>query len=229
MKKILINDMIGSVLAKDASIFQRADVKILTARTNDDILSVHRLEKVNLIVSRVDAPGAACEQIFRTIRDDAALRAVSIILYHGNRPGELGRAALCKPNVMFPLPVNSAQFVEKAEALLAIPSRGCYRVLLSVSLNGDDANKSFFCRSENISATGLLLESDRPLSLGDRLACSFFLPGHKRITVAGKVVRKVAPPNASGEAKYGVQFGTVAPEDAAAIEDFVRKKAGPAS
>jgi PilZ domain len=226
MKKIIISEAIADGIDKGSGILQRENVKLFTAKTNDEILSIHRAEKVDLIISQVDLPGTTSEQLFAMIRNDNALCSVSLILFCLYRPGQRERAERCNPNVIMTLPVNKSLLLEKAGSLLAIPSRKSYRVLLNVSLDGGSGGASFFCRSENISATGLLLETERSLAQGDRLTCSFFLPGTKQITVAAEVMRMVSHADKSGTKLYGVRFGKIPPEDVAAIEAFVKKKAG---
>jgi DNA-binding response OmpR family regulator len=225
MKKIIISEVIAAVIDKGTSILQRKDMKLYTAKTNDEVLTIHRAEKVNLIISQVDLPGTDCEQIFAVMRNDDTLRSVSLILFCLDRPGNRARAKRCSPNAIMTLPVNGKLLLEKVESLLNAPPRGSYRVLLSVNIDGSSRDQSFFCRSENISVTGLLLETERTLALGDRLTCSFFLPDAKRITVAGEVVRAMNPTDKSETKRYGVKFSNVSPENTAAIEAFVKKKA----
>jgi len=226
MKKIIMNAVIAASIDKGASILQRKDTKLFIARTNDEVLSIHRAERVNLIISRLDMVGMACEQLFEVMRNDTALRSVSLILFCLDRPGDRVRAERCSPNAIMTLPVNSALLLEKAESFLNVPARGSYRVLLSASIDGSSKDQSFFCRSEDISATGLQLETERILALGDLLTCSFFLPDSRRITVAGEVVRTLNVTDKSETKRYGVKFRKVPPTDIAAIEAFVKKKAG---
>lgn len=98
-------------------------------------------------------------------------------------------------------------------------------MLLSVNIEGSSREASFFCRSENISATGLLLETDRSLEEGDRLKCSFFLPDSGQIIVSGEIARKIEAPDKPGLKRYGVKFGKLDPGARSAIEVFVTKKA----
>ncbi len=225
MQKIIINEALSAEIGKGTNALQRQGVKVFTAKTNDEILSLHRAEKASLIISRVDLPGITCEQLFAAIRKDAALRSVSLILFCSDWPDDRARAEQCGPNTIMTLPVNSALLLEKAASLLHVPSRKSYRVLLNVSVDGK-RDGSFFCKSENISATGLLLETERGLSRGDRLTCSFFLPDAKRITVESEVVRVIGRADKSDTKLYGVKFDHVSPEDVASIEAFVKKRSG---
>jgi CheY-like chemotaxis protein len=195
------------------------------AATNDDIMSVHSAEKVNLIVTQLVMAGMPTEQLFAAIRNDDALRKVSLIIVSPDKPGDRERAQQCSPNVLLTLPLDTSELLKKTQHLLNIPWRESYRVLLSVNIEGNSRDKAFFCRSENISATGLLLETDKVLREGDRLICSFFLPESKQITAAGEVVRAMKQSDKTATKQYGVKFDKLLPDARSAIESFVSKKA----
>ena len=62
----------------------------------------------------------------------------------------------------------------------------------------------FDCISIDISVTGILLETEYKLAVGDRIICRFALTGESQIEVEGDVVRSIDPHNYIH--KYGVQF-----------------------
>lgn len=224
MKKIIIADALKHLLEKENSFMRRPDVKLFTAVTNDDVLAIHQAEKANLIISQLDMRGMGAVQLFTSIRNDLDLRTVSLILLCSSRAADRARADQCCPNAVLTLPVSGALLMEKAQGLLNIPWRESYRVLLSVNIEGNGRGAPFFCRSENISASGLLLETDRSLEEGDRLTCSFFLPDSERITATGEIARKIVRPDKPGTKQYGVKFDKLAPGARFAIETFVAKK-----
>jgi len=224
VKKILISDTFKSLLEKDKNYLLRTNVKLYIAASNDELLSVHRSEKVNLIISSLDAPGVRAEDLFIEIRKDDVLRKVSLIMICHDRPADKARAERCSPNVMLTLPVDVQHLLEKSQHLLNIPVRESYRVLLRVNINGCSKDQAFFCRSENISSTGLLLETDRTIQEGDRLTCSFFLPESQQITVPAEVVRKIVQADKSGTKRYGIRFEKMNIDTRNAIESFVQKK-----
>ncbi len=225
MKKILIAEPLRSFLDKEKNFLHRADVKMFFAATNDEMLSIHSAEKVNLIITQPEMAGMPTEQLFTEIRSNDALRKVSLIIVSSDRPGDRERAQQCSPNVILTLPLDAGELLKKARHLLDIPWRESYRVLLSVNIEGNSRDKAFFCRSENISATGLLLETDKNLLEGDRLICSFFLPESKQITATGEVVRAMKQTANSPTRQYGVKFDRLLPDARSAIESFVAKKA----
>src|SRR5512146_1850458 len=224
MTKILIADALKAHLTREKSFLNRASVKLFTAVTNDDILAVHRAENVDLIISQLDMPGMKDDRLYAAIRKDSVLRKVSLIMLHNGTPGDRERAERCTANAVMTLPVDSAVVLEKAQELLDISWRESYRVLLSVNITGTSEESAFFCRSENISTTGLLVETDRELKEGDRVVCSFFLPGSRQIVAPGEVVRSNETAQKAGKRRYGVKFERLTAEARSAIETFVSKK-----
>lgn len=224
VKKVIIADVVKLLITGDRSILNRADLKMITARSNDEIFSLHSREKAQLIITQLDMPGMLTEKLLEAIRSDKELRSVSLIMFCADNPGDKSRAQRCNANEIMTLPVNKTALFQAAQRLLNIPWRESYRVLLSVSIEGKNREKGFFCKSDNISATGLLLETDRSLAEGDRLTCAFFLPDSKQITATGNVVRTISAPADAAVKKYGIKFDQLAPEARTAIDAFVKKK-----
>jgi len=224
MKKIIIAESMKPLLEQDSDFAKRTDVTMLVAGTNDDLLSIHQREKANLIIAQMNMQGTDSETVFAKIRNEASLRKVSLILACSGNRKEIERAERCHPNAMLTLPVESNQLLRKTKELLDIPQRESYRVLLSVNVEGNSRDRAFFCRSENISATGMLLETERVLAPGERIVCSFFLPESKQIVVTGEVVRKIEQAKKSEINHYGVRFEKVAEGTKKAIEHFISKK-----
>ncbi len=222
MKKILVDKTLETML--DAWVRQQPDLQLFVAGTNDELLSLHRAENVNVIISRLDAPGMQSERLFAEIRNDAALREVSLILFCNDLTDEKLRAEQCRPNVIMTLPVNRTLLFEKARFFLSTPLRGTYKVLISAAFEGS-TERPFFCRLKNISAAGLLLETDRDLALGVRLQCSFFLPGNKQVSLPGEIVR-MTDGEQPGMKQYGMKFNRISPDEIKEIDDFVKIKSG---
>lgn len=224
MKTILIADQLKEILDAEKGFIARQDIILFTAATTDDVLTVHRAEKLNLIIIGLDMPGMKCEELGFAIRNNPLLRAVSLLVLCPDDPESRERASRCSANAVLTLPVTASQLLDRAQRLLDISWRESYRVLVSVNIEGSSRDKTFFGRSENISATGMLVETDRVLVKGDRVSCSFFLPGATQLRATGEVVRVI--PQAAGTKvhQYGIKFLPLTPEAVAAIEDFVEKK-----
>jgi len=103
-----------------------------------------------------------------------------------------------------------------------VEKRGSLRGLLKVALiNKRVFEKDFFFTSAlNISASGVLIESDEIMVYGDKITCTFIIQ-HK-IDVTGEVVRAIR--KAPDIYHYGVRFLNLDPKARAQIEDLVKDK-----
>ena len=95
--------------------------------------------------------------------------------------------------------------------------RGNLRGLIKVILKGIFEKDFFFSTALNISASGILIETDKILAQGDKIVCSFILQ-HK-IHMTGEVVRAVS--KATDLYHYGVRFLNLDPNAKTQIEEFV--------
>jgi CheY-like chemotaxis protein len=224
MKKILVAEPLRSYIEKEKSFLKREDIIVYRAATTDEILKIHRSEKANLIISQVGMPGMSAEQLCSQIRNDEALRQVSLLMISPDTSSDRERASRCKPNAIMTLPINTAQLLERVRLLLDIPWRGSFRVLLSVAVEGDDKGNAFFCGSENISSSGLLIETDRVISKNDRVTCKFFLPGSEQIVVRGEVVRIMKRDSEKSANQYGIRFLDIDQKARTSIASFVNER-----
>ena len=220
MKKILIARALHTLFDRGKTFLNRADVKVFDADTSEEALAIHRAEQVNLIITRLEQPGMACEQFCSLIREEEGLRAVSIILVCENNSAAIERSAQCRVNEVLLQPVHPLVLMVKAQQLIDIGTRETLRVVLSADINGRSGDEQIFCRSRNISATGILIVTDRRLAEGTRLSCQFHLPNAKKIQVTGKVVRVQQAPG-DEEYQYGLLFTEITPETRQQLIDFV--------
>lgn len=223
MKKVLIAQDLKHLLQRENSFFSRADIQVLTAGTNDDLLDIHRSERVDLIITHLDLPGMSPERATARIREDAELRTVQLIMICANNRSAIEQCSRCRPNAVFLRPVNPSLLLSRAQRLLDISSRETSRLLITVSVEGSAEESIFFCQSRDVSASGMLIETDKTLPPGSRVVCSFSLPDSTRIQAAGEIVR--SPKQASGNLHlYGVKFVSLSSEEQTALETFIDKK-----
>jgi CheY-like chemotaxis protein len=223
MKKVLIAKDIHAILEQDDTFLNRTDILVLVAATNDEALKIHRSERVHLIMTQLDMPGMSCEQFCSAIRDDEDLRTVSMLMVCPNTPAAIERSRQCRANAVLLHPVHPLVLAVKAQQLLDIAARETIRVLLRANVDGSVGGEVFYCRSRNISATGMLVESDKPLADGARLSCLFYLPDATKIQTSCKIVRTIEPDPGDEDFKYGLMFTEIAPETKKLLLNFVQK------
>lgn len=219
MKKILLINTARYFFDEGKNLLDRKDFQVFMAATALQALQLHRQERVNLIVADLEMPDMGCDALCTTIREDKAVRSVSFIMICHNNPAEMARAAKCGANICLHKPFSARTLLEHVEKLLTVSIRRGYRVLLRAKVKGSKEDTVFFCTSQNISVSGILIETERQLQTGEQLTCSFFLPGAAQITAEGEVVR--VDTATDGRHSYGIKFTAIAPEHGRAIEQFI--------
>jgi DNA-binding response OmpR family regulator len=224
MKKALIAHDIHVLLGPNSTFLNRTDIQVFIATTNDKALKVHLKERVNLIITQLDMPGMPSEQFCSLIREDANLRSTSMIMLCENTPAAIEQSKQCRANAVLPRPVHPIVLMEKAQQLLDIAARRTLRVPLSAIVESRTGNESFSCRCRNISATGMLIETDKLLAQDARLSCMLDLPGAKKIAAHGKIVRTVAQAPGAADCQYGLMFTEIDPEASQLLAEFVKNR-----
>jgi c-di-GMP-binding flagellar brake protein YcgR len=111
------------------------------------------------------------------------------------------------------------------QELLNIAPRKSYRVALTVAVEGKSKDRQFLYRTENISATGMLIKADEDaLAQGDLISFSFYLPDGTHVEAHGEIQRVLRQATAPDARLYGIKFTDLGPPARAAIETAVKKE-----
>lgn len=207
-------------MREEAGILNRANLKVFTARSAREALEIHGREQVDLILADLNMPEINGDELVKMIRTDAKLRNVSILMVTTLKKSDMERCATCGANDYITRPIEPKKLVDKISTLLEIPQRKSLRVLVKVTVKGKFDTAPFFGSTQNVSSSGLLLETDKTLAKGDLISCAFFIPDADRVSCEGEVVRCI-----SGHSmhEYGVRFNSITPEAKKIIEQFVTK------
>lgn len=220
MKKVIIAEAVLGSLGMSVSFFGRGGIKVLPARTCEDVLALHRQKRADLIISDHELPSMGGARLCGEIRADAALRYVSIILACDPDPASLASCRAAGANAVLPKPLDPAELFSKVSELIVVPQRKDMRVLLQVSVDGGPQGAPFFASSENISISGMLIETANRLAQGQRLLCSFFI-GHSQVKAETEVMRIEA---GSGRTKYGLRFINLDTKALVIIDLYVKSR-----
>jgi CheY-like chemotaxis protein len=218
INKILIVSNTPGFLERNKRLLARAGVRILTATSSKQALKIHYKERVNLILAKLDMPEMGGDMLCSLIRQKDELRKVSFILVCNNKPGEIESASQCGANAWFTRPVNPMLLRQTIARLTSISPRRDYRAVFKANVHGMKESSSFIGISHNISASGILIESDRLLHENDLIKSMFVVSG-SLLAAECKVVRSVR--RQDGKYNYGVQFSKIDPEYLKAIESYV--------
>jgi CheY-like chemotaxis protein len=223
MKKVLLAKEVENLFTKKSGFLGRSDIKAFTAVTNDEVLKVHRREKVDLIVTQLDLPGIKSEDLFSIIRNSEELRDVSTIIICKDTLAHRMRCRQCRANAVFTTPIDVPLLYIKAHHFLDIAPRKSYRAALAVGIQGSFKDKPRPFWTENISASGMLIRSEEPLSKGDGTYFSFFLPDGTHVSGYGEITRAERLATTPETFLYGIKFTNIDPEVKTAIEAVVNK------
>jgi DNA-binding response OmpR family regulator len=222
MKTIIIAENLLSVFDSNNSIFRRGSITLYTAQSSEEIVDLHRVKNADLIITGQSLPLMGAFKLCAAIRRAEQLKKVSIIVT-GDSSGEGGAQYLSAgANAFIPAPVDAVALFSKVSELLLVPRRKDMRVLLRASVKGREGDESFFAASQNISISGMMLETDRNLAMGERLVCSFNI-AHSEISVSCTIVR--ADRTSSGRYRYGVNFLNLDTKSMIIIENYVKAQA----
>jgi CheY-like chemotaxis protein len=222
MKKILITRDIHALLNQESTFLNRSDLRVFVGATSDELLQIHRSERVDVIITSRGLPGMPCERFCSLIREDAGLRTVSIIMTCADDPDAIRESGRCRANSILLEPLHSVLVAAKAEQLLNIAARETLRVLLNADVLGESGDSSFYGRTVNVSASGLFIETGRRLPAETRLSCRFYLPAAAgQVRVMGKIVRIIEPAARNDVYQYGLMFTEIAPEVRKQLADYV--------
>ena len=219
MKKIIALNTLKDFIEQEVPLLTKSDIEIRYAPSGKALLHMHKNSKADLIITELDFPDMNCEQLCSTIRMDRSLRNVSILITCSNTPVDLERCLLCGANDYLVYPLVAFEFLRKVLRLLNIAERTIYRVIVKATMQDQERPAHFFCTSKNISTSGMLLETDRPLVKGNSLSFSFFLPKSVPVEAQGEIVRITL--NENGSKEYGVKFFGIAPAVESRIETFI--------
>lgn len=219
MKTIIIDRSILHALGGRDAIFGRGNILVHAARTSEEILNLHGVHKADMIISDIALPIMGGVKLCSTIRNDDALKDVSIIMACAGVDESLSLSGKSGANAVIMKPVERSELFSRISELLVVPQRQNIRSLLNVSVNGREGNNSFHGVSSNISISGLLLETAQPLKKGDRMTCAITI-GKREITVECVVMRVDKP--APGKFRCGVKFMNLDTKSFVIIEQFVK-------
>ncbi len=224
LKKVLVAQEVWPLIEKERSFLDRAGIRTYTAATNDEALALHREQKADLIVAMLDGAVMNGEELCSTIRDDDELRRVSIIILCSDTEADSKRCLRCRANAFITAPVNTAILFQEAYQLLNIAHREAFRAPIGVNLNVSSGETHYAGRSENISASGMLLAAEAVIPEGDTITCSFDLPGLGHITANAIVARVCEKAAEGGINSYGVAFVEPSRDVIYAIKIFIGKQ-----
>jgi CheY-like chemotaxis protein len=223
MKKVVVAKGLNTLFTQK-SILDRGDIKVFTADSNDNLLKICMKEAVDLVVTQLEMPGIRIEDVFATIKKSRELSKASTILVCTDTLAHRERCKQCNANAVFTVPVDTALLHMKIEQFLNVAPRKSYRAMIAVAIAGRFKNHPLPFWTENISASGMLIRTEEPLSAGEGIFFSFFLSDGAHVSGYGEIVRTVEVSSGPRSFLYGIKYTDIDQSARAAIEKATGKK-----
>jgi CheY-like chemotaxis protein len=221
MKKVIIAQMILDTIEQSSTLFGRGSIDLYPAGSAEEILDLHRKIKADLIITEFSIPVMGGVRLCSSIRSETCLKDVSLIICCDASRVYQAACRDAGANAVIQKPVDAFDLFSKISELIAIPQRKDMRVFLRISMAGRQEDASFIATSYNISISGMLLETKRELSKGDKIACSFNI-AHSEVN-AHCLVMRVERTDA-GRFRYGAKFLGLDTKAIVVIEQYVKSR-----
>jgi len=224
MKKVIIAQTILDTIVQSGTLFGRGSIDLYPAGSAEKILDLHRQIKADLIITEFSIPVMGGVRLCSSIRSEPGLKDVSLIIYCDDNRAFQAACRDAGANAVIQKPVDAFELFSKISELIAIPQRKDMRVLLRISMAGRQQDASFTATSYNISISGMLLETKRELSKGDKITCSFNV-AHSEVNAQCTIVR--VDRTEEGRFRYGARFLGLDTKAIVVIEQYVKSKVRP--
>ena len=218
---LLVDHSRGALLCQE-TILRRRDMVVSTALAGSEGLAKAKADKPNLIIFGFDLFDMTAPEFCREIRGDDSTRGISLLLIcdrEQNEHGDLCLSAGCNDVIFRPL--QKPELDEKVERLARIPVRRQLRTMTKIEVSFEKNGRFILARSLNISASGILIETEKPIPQDAPVRLHFYLPSDpKPLQVLAEVLRAEF---SGAMARYGMQFLDLNEEDAGRISRFVHR------
>jgi CheY-like chemotaxis protein len=226
-KVVLLVDDSKLMLQMEEAVLGKEHYQLLRATTGKEAMNLIRSEKPSLVLLDFYLPDVTGEEVAKAIRanPDTAHTSIIMVTVDGS-PEQQEKCFRAGCNDFILKPLDHGMLRHKVERLMSIAPRTPYRILVKITPLGKGAQAGAFVfgSSVNISATGMLVESEKSFEVGQELDVQFYLIGVPQAVSARGAVVRVDEKGFLRSKAYGILFKEVTPEVRAAIEQMVAGK-----
>ena len=187
----------------EGTVLFRADVRRENLRTAAEVQSRLNAGGIPLVCLHRDVAGI--EGLIRNLRKSPTQKKVSVvILSHDDFDPSEVELLEAGANAILRLPPDS-EFNERLSRLLEVPTRRDVRLPVRLQVAASSGfGATVPVLAQNISATGLLIESNHPLNMGDEVSLALRFDDGGEIFSAIAHITRTAGPN-----RYGARFDSI--------------------
>ncbi len=168
------------------------------------------------------ALGGDCARACRALREAAGRPDLPIVMIsEEDLPEAMDVERACGCTDYVPRSVSQMELVRRVANLLQIPPRRFLRTMVAQTDPAARGRVEYLGHSRDISRTGILIETSRPLAVDELLPIKFLLPHSNSLINAVSRVTRVLRNPMSGQYEIGCRFVEIEPGARMMIEQFL--------
>jgi CheY-like chemotaxis protein len=222
VKKILLVEGPHPIDGLSSALFRRRECVLLVASSGAEALTVAKADQPDLVMYDARLTDYSPEEFVKALHgkhDEIPVIVIADIALVLRETAMLRSGASA---VIFH-PIDQIALNTKVCELVGISMRRHVRTFVKMKVDATIGAQTLFATISNVSLGGVLVDSERPMKIGDIIKLSFFLPGDDvPITVISKVVRSVGTEGQS----FGCQFLDISDSCRHRIHSFVTASDG---
>lgn len=223
MKQILIASATPTFVERNENLLRRAAFRILSATTAADVLQRVAAEPVDLLLLDIHLADMDGADLCRLVRQGTPVQQPAILLICHDTAEDFTQLKESGADALIARPIRPLQLLKTVGQFLPMLLIRSRRAALRVKVITRKDPVEFYCLSHNISITGMLVETEYHLEVGDLVDCQFTIPGSVDVAVDGEVVRTAR--TMDGAFQYGICFSNLARIFRQEIERYVAASA----
>jgi DNA-binding NarL/FixJ family response regulator len=192
----------------------RNDVERQVATKMEEVLMLAVAARPRIVVIDRDLPWAA--RILSALREDPTTRGLSlVVMARGDFDAAEVELLECGANAILRLPAGP-EWNQRLERLMDVPVRKETRFPVSFAVEASNGGGGANAQALNLSASGMLIETEIALNVLDEVQLQFGLPvAIETVRIAGQVVRQAAP------SQFGVEFRGIGAKESRQIQGYL--------
>jgi len=205
---VLVAGIARSSFEELAPVLDRHKLTVVQVTSAEDSVKFAHSERVELVILEAEPTTMSLEDVVRTIRSKSSASNTTSLLVLANPGNEDEARQLIGRGVnRVMLAVDPPKFIaQQVAALLEIASRMTLRLTTRLLVEVADGSEEALGAVVNMSAAGLLLETDADLEPGQHVILSIDIEHQDEpVSAKAEVVRK-ADPSRDGVEGIGVRF-----------------------
>jgi len=204
MKNILIASSSATFLERNTYLLRRSHFKMYTAESASAAMAIIDRELIDLLLLDIHLADQSGESFCREVINRGFDPKIIILLVCHDSEDDFSRLKDSGADALIARPIMPLQLIKTVGQFLSVQLVRSRRVALRVKVASMKDDIEFFCISQNISLTGMLIETSFSLELGCIINCQFSIPGKADVETEGEIVRSSR--TMDGAHQYGVHF-----------------------